>query len=297
MSAVLDVSRHVAVGSALSLERQDIMFHCPQPDQLVVSVALTNDSAAPTSPTVARIEAAPLGAFVPWQPLAYAFVPRVEPGHRHVVEFSIQRPPTTALGRGPGDIPPARLLTALAMGEPPRRGQRLLDVSQSDSGTLAFQTGKLPADLFEMLGHANSHWAGNLNVFVGERAVERHLARALRIHPGQVNFASFIVGSGRDAYAFELHGDGADWDAALYHTLARGLSALSQSFDETDVIGEREWVEIEQQVFLILAIRPPSDCGSGNVDVRVTQRSTGRTAVVEFSLDPQAAGPGCFVVE
>lgn len=182
------------------------------------------------------------------------------------------------------------------MDEPPRRGQRLLDLPDGDSGTMAVQTGALPRDLFELLGHANPHWAGNLNVFVGQRAVERHLAGGLRIYPGQVNVAFFFVGSGRDAYAFELDGSGAHWDAALYHTLARDLSALVPRFDETDPLRQREWVETERQAFIVLIIRPPRDCGSGKVDVHVTQRSTGRTAVVEFSLDPRAAGPGCFVV-
>lgn len=183
------------------------------------------------------------------------------------------------------------------MGEPPRQIRRIVD-PQAGPGTIAFQTRALPADPFELLGHTNPHWAGNLNVFVGERAVERHLARALRIYPGRVNFAFFMVGWGRDAYAFELGGDGAHWDAALYHMVGRGtLGALMLHLDEIDSVDQREWVEVERQAFLLLAIRPPSDCGSGSIEVHVTQRSTGRTAIVEFSLDPRAAGPGCFVVE
>jgi hypothetical protein len=47
---------------------------------------------------------------------------------------------------------------------------------------------------------------------------------------------------------------------------------------------------------MMLALCPPKDCGSGTVEVHVEQRSTGQSAVVEFSLDPNAAGPGCFVV-
>jgi hypothetical protein len=31
-------------------------------------------------------------------------------------------------------------------------------------------------------------------------------------------------------------------------------------------------------------------------EVHVEQRSTGKEAIVEFSLDARAAGPGCFVV-
>jgi hypothetical protein len=220
-------------------------------------------------------------------------VPEVMPGRSHRARFVVPRPRPEPLGRHPGDIPPARLLTALGMEEPPRN-LRL----QTDPHTVAFQTGVLPADPFEFLGHANPHWAGNLNVFVGERPVERHLARALRIYPGRVNLAFFVVGSGRDAYAFELAGEGAHWDAALYNPMGhRSLRTLVPDLDRFDSLSEREWIDIEQRTFLLLAIRPPHDCDAAGLAVHVTQRSTGRTAVVEFSLDPHAAGPGCFLVK
>jgi hypothetical protein len=47
---------------------------------------------------------------------------------------------------------------------------------------------------------------------------------------------------------------------------------------------------------LMLALQPPATAEAGQVEVHVRQRSTGRTAVVEFSLDARAAGPGCYVV-
>jgi hypothetical protein len=47
---------------------------------------------------------------------------------------------------------------------------------------------------------------------------------------------------------------------------------------------------------MLLALRPPKDAGAGAFAVHVTQRSTGQEAVVEFSLDPAAAGPGCYTV-
>jgi hypothetical protein len=46
----------------------------------------------------------------------------------------------------------------------------------------------------------------------------------------------------------------------------------------------------------LLALCPPADCTAAALEVHVTQRSTGQSAVVEFSLDPNAAGPGCYVV-
>ncbi len=152
--------------------------------------------------------------------------------------------------------------------------------------------GQLPADPFRLLGQPNVHWAGNLNIFVQGRAVERHLAQALRIYPGRVNMAMFVVGSGRDAYAFSLHGDGADWEARL-HDLT-GATRL----DHLDGTGLRmgEWLDCPSTRMMFLALRPPADCERGVVEVHVRQRSTGQQAIVEFSLDPEAAGPGCFVV-
>ncbi len=47
---------------------------------------------------------------------------------------------------------------------------------------------------------------------------------------------------------------------------------------------------------MLLAMCPPEGCRQGNVEVHVTQRSTGKTAIVEFSFDAAAAGPGCYVV-
>lgn len=296
MSLVLDTSYRVTECAGLSLERHDIEFYCPRPDQVAIGIKLTNEGESATGPTLIRIDAAPLGAFVPWRPLAEVLVPTIGPRGSHRVQFAVERPHTRPIGRHPGDIPPARLLTALGMGEPPRQPRQIVN-RQAGAGTIAFQTRPLPPDVFELLGSRNPHWAGNLNIFVGGRAVERHLARALRIYPGRVNLAFFMVGSGRDAYSFEFGGEGANWEAALYDPLShRSPLTLLSDPDHFRSLGHGEWLEVERQAVLLLAIRPPQDCRSGNIDVHVTQRSTGNTAIVEFSLDRDAAGPGCFVV-
>src|SRR5262249_36250098 len=129
---------------------------------------------------------------------------------------------------------------------------------------------------------------------VGGHAVERHLAQALRIYPGRTNVAMFIVGSGPDAYAFSLTGGGANWDAALFDS--RELKSLAIDPRGCSPIPFKEWTAIGQQTLMLLVLRPPEGCSRGTVEVQVEQRSTGRTAVVEFSLDPEAAGPGCYVV-
>jgi hypothetical protein len=191
-------------------------------------------------------------------------------------------------------------LTALDMGEPepsPVRRSLLRSSSGSKGRNIGFQTGALAADLVELLGHGNPHWAGNLNVFVGTHAVERHLARALRIYSGRTNLACFMVGSGRDAYSFRLAGRGAEWDAQLVDPM-RSNTPIRRMFDAdpTDRVVEDHWIEVTSRHIMFLVIRAPASCDQGEVEVHVTQRSTGRTAVVEFSMDTHAAGPGCFVV-
>jgi hypothetical protein len=146
----------------------------------------------------------------------------------------------------------------------------------------------------QLLGRPNVHWAGNLNVFIGDKPVERHLAQALRIFPGQTNVAYFVLGQGRDAYAFELIGAGADWNARLYDMTDRNNLVLDQRRDAP--LQPKQWLEVPGMRMLLLALEPPADCRQGSVEVHVEQRSTGQTAVVEFSFDPRAAGPGCFVV-
>lgn len=58
------------------------------------------------------------------------------------------------------------------------------------------------------------------------------------------------------------------------------------------------WVEVQTTALVELSVVPPEGCQQGELHVHVTQRSTGKEkeAVVEFSLDPRAAGPGCYVI-
>jgi hypothetical protein len=156
--------------------------------------------------------------------------------------------------------------------------------------------GSLPPDLWELVGRGQPHWAGNINVFVGARAVERHRAKALRVYPGRPNLAMFFVGDRgrRDAYAFDFVGLQPEWDASL-HDATRALT-LSAGASEKP-IQEKRWVEAtEGQMLVAMMIHPPAGCQEGNVEIHVTRRSCEKTAVVEFNLDPASAGPGCYVV-
>jgi hypothetical protein len=61
-------------------------------------------------------------------------------------------------------------------------------------------------------------------------------------------------------------------------------------------LAERQWVEAAGPMMIMLAVRPPMICEEGSLKVQVTRRSSQKTAVVEFNLDPTAQGPGCYSV-
>ncbi len=261
MALTLQHRSAVASTGQLSLDREDITFANITPELVRFEVTVCNDGPERSEPTFALLQAAPLGAFVPWQPL----------------EGLSTRPAPL----GPPDrVGPRQLLTALGAED---------DRPKADTGT----TRGLPRDLFQLLGQGNVHWAGNLNVFIGGKAVERHMAMALRVYPGRTNLAMFVVGSGADAYRFWLDGDAAKWDATLYDGTEQHKAI---ELHRDNIITADRWVDVTTQRLMLLALRPPQHCAEGKVDVHVEQRSTGQEAVVEFSLDPKAAGPGCYVV-
>lgn len=297
MTTTLSTSARPATAADLIVRREDIEFADVAPGLVRIAIRVINEGDRRSAPTAARVEAAPLGVFVPWRHLTTIPVPPLEPGESTVLEAEARRPKVAPLGP-PDRLPPRRLLTALASGDDRSdrrgmassllRGFRLTPDGPSDEATPT-----LPADLFELMGHSNPHWAGNLNVFIGSEAVERHMARALRIEPGRVNVAMFMVGSRPDVYSFRMEGAGSDWEAAIYLTdYARSLSDRRPE----DRVALGPWVEVDGPTMLMLAIAPPVGAEAGGVDIHVRQRSTGREAVVEFSLDPRAAGPGCYVV-
>jgi hypothetical protein len=292
--------------TTLHVNRADITFHSPGPGRVAVAVTVTNLGDERSLPTAALVQAAPLGAFVPWRPLAIVPVPALRPGQRTTLHTESPRPEVRPLGP-PDRVPPRRLLTALGADDGPaqRGGPSWTETLRNllarpggagrSPGSPAWPAGTLPADPMELLGRGALHWAGNLNIFLGGRAVERHMAQALRVYPGMVNMAIFFVGAaGTDEYSFRLEGSGVGWGAALYDLTDRNSLAI-------DLGGERpveqdRWVPVRRTRVLALALRPPEDCPAGSVKVHVRQRSTGSCAVVEFSLDPRAAGPGCYTL-
>jgi len=290
-------------GTRLRLDRTGIKFHDVTGNRVRIEVTVRNDGAHRSPPALMRIESAPLGAFVPWRPLARLLVPALEPGESREVSTEVARPRPVPLGDF-NRVPPKRLLTAVSSADEPAPAAAglggflgFLRRSQTGrpSGGEAAEGTSLAPDLWDWLGQGQPHWAGNLNVFVDRTPVERHFAKALRVYPGRTNLAMFIVGSPgrRDAFAFELAGLAADWKAGLYDV----TNSRSLVIDRSDPPLEAEqWVESNGCLLVILATQPPADCSAGNLEVHVRRRGCEKAAIVEFNLDPRAQGAGCYFV-
>ncbi|HEV2319582.1 MAG TPA: hypothetical protein VGV18_07520 [Verrucomicrobiae bacterium] len=290
--------------AGLIVDPADILFDDLSRDTVIVRVRIRNESERRSARTQVRLESAPFGAFVPSRPLATLPVPVLEPGESRELSVAAGRPHPISFG-GLDRVPPTTALSALGetAGEPPRQSATgLAALLNLFRGRPASRPGRntprtaqpmLPADLWELFGREQPHWAGNVNVFVGDRAVERHIAKALRIYSGRTNLAMFIVGgAGKpDAYAFSLAGLPMDWSAAL-HDLTNAQTLVVQASDKP--IREKQWVQTAGMMLVMLAVRPPIICEDGKLQVHVTRQSCQKTAVVEFDLSPTAQGPGCY---
>src|SRR6266404_5843702 len=75
-----------------------------------VQITVRNIGADWSPPTPMRLESAPLGAFVPWQPLTQLLVPALEPGESRELITDVSRSRVIPLGDF-NRVPPKRLLT------------------------------------------------------------------------------------------------------------------------------------------------------------------------------------------
>jgi hypothetical protein len=301
MEQETEVVIHSNTQAELRVERTDISFEDLSRVCVRIRVRVYNDGAIRSKRTLMKLESAPLGAFVPWRPLAELPVPPIEPGESRELTIDVRRPEPVPLGSF-DRIPPQKLLAA-ALGSPdePSRPNRRFEAMaklfqrQTPGRSTKSTIGLLAPDLMELLGRGKQYWAGNINVFIGARPVERHMAKALRVYPGCTNLAAFLVGAAgpSDAYAFDVVGLAPDWRAVLYN-MTNGKTLVVNS--DVKPIQENKWVEAAAGMSVILALHPPADCGEGNVEVHVTKRSSQKTAIVEFNLDPDAQGSGCYFV-
>lgn len=296
--------------AGLAVDPSDITFDDLTRDTVIVRVKIRNEGDRRSSPTYIRLESAPFGAFVPGRALVMLPVPALGPGESRELSVQARRPHPKPLGDF-NRVPPMNVLKALSASpdERPRKPGAaaangfvaLMDLLRGRVTSRSGKDGKgatgpeLPPDLWELLGREQPHWAGNINVFVGDRAVERHVAKALRVYSGKTNLAMFVVGGPgkRDGYTFNLVGLPTDWKAVLYDVTGSKTLVVGSGVNP---VQQRQWVEtVGGMMLVMLAVRPPIICEDGKVQVHVTRRSCKKTAVVEFNLDPTAQGTGCYV--
>jgi hypothetical protein len=271
--------------ASLTVRRSDIEFMDVEPGWVEICITVRNTGSNPSGSVPAVVQSAPLGAFVAWQPRAILRVPPLEPGESAVLRTRAARPMPKPLGP-PDRLPPAALLTALGFDDR-RRGR-------AAKGPAVQQLQGLPPSPLDLLTGPGTYWAGNLNVFVGRQPVERHAARSLRILAGRTNITMFVIGD-RDSYRFDLVGMGPEWNAQIVDAMS--AATISHGFREGAPIEPGTWTPLRGASLLFLVLQPPVDCRDSEVEVHVTQQSTRKTAVVEFSFDPRADGPGCYVVQ
>ncbi len=265
----------------LALETEGIEFFNVAPDRVRIEVSVHNPQSRPSEPTTLCLRAARLGAFVPWRPLITLEVPRVEPGRTAVVATEV---PLASVRR----VPPFPDSLCTAGGE----GLRLLIqrrlLHRLQHGRTEWRGGwSLPPDPFGLLGRHGLHWGGNIEARIGGNMAERHLARALRVHPGRTNLVLFLVGLNPDSYSFRVHEAGTRWQPELF-SFGERLSPLA---------GEEErptWYHVWGMAPVLLTFQPPADASCGELSVTVGERSSGQEALVEFVFDSEAQGPGCF---
>ena len=153
---------------------------------LAIQLTFENRTPRATRPSVATVQLAPFGAFVPWQPLTSVAVPSIPPGGRTLVK--------TAVGGDDYDrrLAPSQLLWRARDAFPDWGPQ------QDGSGR-------------------PTHLVGNLNVFVDRgEPVERHFNRSIGLVPGADNIAMFFVGDGKtDHYTFRYLAEPESWDVEI----------------------------------------------------------------------------------
>jgi hypothetical protein len=258
--------------------REDIHFRNVAEGRVRITVTVHNRGGAWSQATTMRVEAAPLGAFIPMRPLTTLQVPAIPPLRCVNVSTEVDETPV----RPPDDTQPAPRAVPAASdtdmdadeSRAARRefllGRRALrHVAENNTGNA-----RLPENITKMGGWGGLHWAGNLGVFIDDCDVARHKATQLRIVPTAHNRVWFLVGNHqRDRYR---------------------ISVCREPGWEYELMGfaEDEWMAVDQ-AFGMLSVTPPVDARHGSFSIYVEQASTGKTSIVEYGFDADAAGPGC----
>jgi hypothetical protein len=282
-----------ASAAGLRADRTDISFQNVTPDLVRVDITVTNEGSLWSPPVEVALRSAPLGAFVAWEPLLTLAVPGLAPRTSAVVSGTAWVP------QGVAPVVQAAHPREISC-VPPHRMQEFLDAVAREAREEAEEQARrlkrrpapvVAADPMAVMRRGGAHWAGNIDILMRGKAAERHLAQALRVYPGKTNAAMFFVGDRLDGYRFEMSGDVEDWKAELVDM----TGALTGSPKGAAGVPTGEFREFNRGTFYLM-LRPPKGAEKGYVSVHVTRQSDGMEAQVEFSLDSQARGAGCYTV-
>jgi hypothetical protein len=275
--------------AGLRADRTDISFHNITPDLMRVDLHVSNDGDLWSPAVDVALQSAPLGAFLAWQPLLSLAVPPLAPHTSAVVSGTAWVPQPTPLPRQES-----------VWSIPAERMQEYLDIVAREAREDAEREARrarrpaapvVAADPFALLNRGGAHWLGNIDILIGRKTAERHLAQALRVYAGKANVAMFFVGDRQDGYKFELSGDAEDWRAELVDATGGRPGRRRRGRG----VPTSEFREFTNGLFYLM-VRPPKGAEKGDVSVHVTRQSDGKEAVVEFSLDCRAKGAGCYTV-
>jgi hypothetical protein len=105
-----------SIPDQLSVTRDDICWHNIAPDRVRLEVTVTNARLERSRRTEMRLQAAPLGAFLPWRDIGTLWVPPLGPSEAMTLSTEISCPRPRPLGRF-SRVPPERLLIALGLAD------------------------------------------------------------------------------------------------------------------------------------------------------------------------------------
>ena len=171
---------------------------------------------------------------------------------------------------------------------------------RSRRGQLLSGTDLSAMDPSRAAGQGNRHWAGNINVHLCGKAVERHQANGLRIYPGLENWAIFNLGSRKGGeYLITFEGCGADWEPRVYHhpdaRVEPGPGDLSKERRGEGIGSGGTIVTPTGSAWMSAVVSPPGDATVGNLDIGILELSSGRETTVEFGLNANASGRGLII--
>ncbi|MCP4093589.1 MAG: hypothetical protein GY747_09070 [Planctomycetes bacterium] len=268
------VASPAAGTSILRINREDISFETLPGRVVLLSVTVHNDSDAPSEPTTMRVNAAPLGVFLPSRQVGRVAVPAIAPRSKMIVESAYAAPTQRGLSgtrlRAERKNRRESVLQLLANRIPvPNREREVLPGASPRS--------RLSALLDASEG--SFCWAGNFDVHVRTASAERHMQGKIQLQAGAQNMGLFEVGDGKhDRYRFEFYGN--------EHAQNWSPTFMNQ---KTGV-----WLPFGKKMVLF-ALHPPTGAVEGCLAAEVTRESTGKSAMVEFGFGADTIPPGCYV--